>query len=110
MYIHIYICMYIYAHHIRSLKSFLYIGNSNKNVSTKTLKISTMYIYIVFALHLAVLRNVYIYIYIYAMTPPLSTPLAPDNCRRIHLWPVQGFLLGSPPVGRKLRRGLLTWS
>ena len=35
-----------------------------------------------------------------AMTPPLSTPLAPDNCRQIHMWRVRGFPLGSPPEGR----------
>ena len=35
-----------------------------------------------------------------ALTPPLSTPLAPDNCRQIHMWRVRGFLLGSPPEGR----------
>ena len=33
-------------------------------------------------------------------TPPLSTPLAPDNCRQIHMWRVRGFPLGSPPEGR----------
>ena len=31
------------------------------------------------------------YIYIYAMRPPLSMPLAPNNCRQIHQWRVQGF-------------------
>ena len=33
-------------------------------------------------------------------TPPLSTPLAPDNCRQIHMWRVRGFPLGSQPEGR----------
>ena len=34
-----------------------------------------------------------------ALTPPLTTPLAPDNCRQIHMWRFRGFLLGSPPEG-----------
>ena len=38
--------------------------------------------------------------YIFALTPPLSTPLAPDNCGQIHMWLVHGFPLGSPPEGR----------
>ena len=33
-------------------------------------------------------------------TPPLSTPLAPDNCRQIHMWRVRGFPLGSQPEQR----------
>ena len=32
-----------------------------------------------------------------AMTPPLSTPLAPDNFRQIHMWRFRGFPMGSPP-------------
>ena len=28
------------------------------------------------------------------------TPLAPDNCRQIHMWRVRGFPLGSPTEGR----------
>ena len=35
-----------------------------------------------------------------ALTPPLSTPLAPDNCRQIHMWRVCGFHMGSPPEER----------
>ena len=42
----------------------------------------------------------YIYIYIWLLTPPLSTPLAPDNYGQIHMWRVRGFPLGSPPEGR----------
>ena len=49
----------------------------------------------------------YIYMCIYtcgfiyvALTPPLTTLLAPDNCRQIHMWRVRGFALGSPPEGR----------
>ena len=33
-------------------------------------------------------------------TPPLSKPLAPDNCLQIHMWRVRGFPLGSPPEER----------
>ena len=35
-----------------------------------------------------------------ALTPLLSTPLASDNCRQIHMWRVRGFPLGSPLEGR----------
>ena len=34
------------------------------------------------------------------LTPPLPTPLAPDNCKQIHMWRVHGFSLGSTPEGR----------
>ena len=36
----------------------------------------------------------------YAPMPPLSTPLAPDNCRQNYIWRFRGFPLGSPPKGR----------
>ena len=39
-------------------------------------------------------------IVVIALTPPSSTPLAPYNCRQIHMWRVRGFPLGSPPEGR----------
>ena len=35
-----------------------------------------------------------------ALTPLLSMPLAPDNCRQIHMWRVRGFPIGSPPEER----------
>ena len=41
-----------------------------------------------------------VYLFVIALTPPLSTPLAPDNCGQIHMWRVRGFPLGSPPEGR----------
>ena len=40
------------------------------------------------------------YIYIYALTPPLSTLLAPDNCRQIHMWRVR---LNSSPWFESIR-------
>ena len=46
----------------------------------------------------------------FGLTPLLSIPLAPDNCRQIQLWRVRGFPLGSPPEWRLLRWGLTTWS
>ena len=36
-------------------------------------------------------------------TPPLSTPLAPDNCRQIHMWRVRGL-----PNGKPTRRAVTT--
>ena len=44
----------------------------------------------------------------YALTPPLSTPLAPGNCRKFHMWRVRGFPLRSPSEGRLPRWGLTT--
>ena len=39
-------------------------------------------------------------VWVYALMPLLSTHLAPDNCRQIHMWRVRGIPLGSPPEGR----------
>ena len=38
--------------------------------------------------------------FVLVLTPPLSTPLALDNCRKIHMLRVRGFPLGSPSEGR----------
>ena len=44
------------------------------------------------------------------LTPPLSSTLALERCRQIHMWRVRGFTLGSPPEGRYQRWGLANWS
>ena len=38
-----------------------------------------------------------------ALTPPMSTPLTPDNCRQIHMWRDRGF-----PPGKPTRRAVAT--
>ena len=53
-----------------------------------------------FAEYLSVVGHFAEYYLEFALTQPLSMPLAPDNCRQIHMWRVRGFPLGSPPEGR----------
>ena len=45
-------------------------------------------------------HQVTIYLFLNTVYRCALTPLAPDNCRQIHMWQVRGFPLGSPPEGR----------
>ena len=42
---------------------------------------------------------IYLSMFAVALTPPLSTPLAPGNCGQIHMWRVRGFPLEAHPKG-----------
>ena len=51
-------------------------------------------------------KNIILTNYDITLTSPLSSPLTLDNCRQFNMWRIQGFLLGCPPIGWKLRLGL----
>ena len=57
-------------------------------------------LYVTFGYLMALNALLLIFHFVYiAMTPPLSTPLALDNCGQSNRWRVFDFSLGNPPEG-----------